>query len=264
MEFYFVFEGLDFSTHYSELKEAINYEILGKITELKALFANLSKDANKLAQRLALSSRSLKGLKDPRFRRAFNELKSAGIIKVEKSLETKPTPLFGEKLRREIRRHLISDKAHFSKNFYRFYFAFIAPKIEQISKFSAKDKEQFLSVLQLERFFCLPFELVCADFLSHKLGVLRSSISSYWDKDCEIDILVQSGSFCLAAEVKYKEHIVSKKLLNELVAKCEKVGIKPDFYALFSKSGFSGELINLAKKSPNLLLFELNDFKDIL
>ena len=31
MEFYFVFEGLDFSTHYSELKEAINYEVLGKI-----------------------------------------------------------------------------------------------------------------------------------------------------------------------------------------------------------------------------------------
>ncbi|MCI6819832.1 MAG: hypothetical protein MR879_07495, partial [Campylobacter sp.] len=133
MEFYFVFEGLHFNTHYSELKEAINYEILGKITELKALFANLSKDANKLAQRLALSSRSLKGLKNPRFRKAFNELKSAGLIKIEKSLETKPTPLFGEKLRREIRRHLISDKAHFSKNFYRFYFAFIAPKIEQIS-----------------------------------------------------------------------------------------------------------------------------------
>ena len=168
MEFYFVFEGLDFSTHYSELKEAINYEVLGKITELKALFANLSKDANKLAQRLALSSRSLKGLKNPRFRKAFNELKSAGLIKIEKSLETKPTPVFGEKLKREIRRHLISDKAHFSKNFYRFYFAFIAPKIEQISKFSAKDKEQFLSVLQLERFFCLPFELVCADFLSLK------------------------------------------------------------------------------------------------
>ena len=121
-----------------------------------------------------------------------------------------------------------------------------------------------MSSLKLERFFCLPFELVCADFLSHKLGVMRSSISSYWDKDCEIDILVQSSSFCLAAEVKYKEHIVSKKLLNELVAKCEKVGIKPDFYALFSKSGFSGELINLAKKSPKLLLFELNDFKDIL
>ena len=136
MEFYFVFEGLDFSTHYSELKEAINSEILGKITELKALFSSLSKDASSLAHKLALSNRSLKGLKDPRFRRAFNELKSAGIIKVEKSLETKPTPLFKEKLKREIRRHLISDKAHFSKNFYRFYFAFIAPKIEQISEFS--------------------------------------------------------------------------------------------------------------------------------
>lgn len=264
MEFYFVFEGLDFSSRYSELKEAIKAEILGKIKELGAHFNTLSKDAQTLAHKLSCGARSLKGLKEPRFRKAFGELKSAGLIKVEKSLETKPTPIFGQKLKREIRRHLISDKAHFSKNFYRFYFAFIAPKIEQISEFNEAQKDDFIASLELERYFCLPFELVCADFLSHKLGIARASISSYWDKDCEIDILAQTSDFCLVAEVKYKEHIVSKKLLNELVSKCQGAGIKPDFYALFSKSGFSGELVNMAKKTPNLLLFEPNDFKDIL
>lgn len=258
-----MFEGLDFSAHYAELKSAIKAEVLDKITEISAPFSSLSKDALSLGRRLALGGRLIKA-HNASSRRAFSELKSAGLIKIEKSLETKPIPLFGQKLKRELRRHQISDKAHFSKNFYRFYFAFIAPRIEQISEFSDEQKEQFLDAIELERFFCLPFELVCADFLSYKLGLPRASISSYWDKDCEIDIFARTSELCVAAEVKYKEHIVSKKLLNELSSKCELIGVKPDFFVLFSKCGFSGELINLAKKSSNLLLFELNDFKDIL
>lgn len=264
LEFYFVFEGLVFSEHYSDVKTAIKAEILENLALIESKFSTLSKESYILCLKLAKGARKLNKMRDLRFKSAVFELKKLGIINIEKSLETKPLALFGQKLKREIRRHKIADKIHFSKNFYRFYFAFIAPNIDKINSFSEQEKEQFIANLDLEPFYSLPFELICADFLASKLGIERSMVSSYWDKDCEIDIFIKNEHFMLAGEVKYKDHIVSKKLLNELKAKCEIAGLKPDFFVLFSKNGFSKELEELSKKTPNIWLFSLENFKEIL
>jgi hypothetical protein len=55
---------------------------------------------------------------------------------------------------------------------------------------------------------------------------------------------------------------VCKSELTKLKAKAEQSGSMVDTYALFSKSGFSNEL--LALREEGLLLFDLDDLRQLL
>ena len=66
----------------------------------------------------------------------------------------------------------------------------------------------------------------------------------------------------IAGECKWKNQRISKNILNKLEKKCEVGNLKVDYYALFSKSGFSNEL--LRNRPDNLLLFDSNDFEMLL
>jgi hypothetical protein len=55
---------------------------------------------------------------------------------------------------------------------------------------------------------------------------------------------------------------VSKNTLNKLKKVGIKAGIRADYFALFSKNGFSKELEN--SKDKNLLLYDLESFKALL
>ena len=97
--------------------------------------------------------------------------------------------------------------------------------------------------------------------LSKNLNIPKDEISSYWDKENEIDIYANYDGFVIVAEAKYKERKICKNILNLLIQKCEKSKINWDKIALFSKSGFSNELLGL--KDNRVILFELDDFKDL-
>jgi len=73
---------------------------------------------------------------------------------------------------------------------------------------------------------------------------------------------VSKSKKIILAECKYKERKICKNELTKLQQKAQYSGIKVDVYALFSKSGFSKELLSM--KSDNLLLFELNDLETLL
>lgn len=264
MEFYFVFEGLEFSKKYCDIMQAIKSEIFERIDEIESIFSSLSYNENGILLRLANSSRKLNKMYDPRFKSSLNSLLKTNFIKLEKTHESMPVALFGQKLSRELRRYQVSDKIHFSKNFYHFYFKFIKANLNIIKNGDESEKNELLKEIQnkLESYYSLPFELICADFLSLKLGIKREQISSYWNKNNEIDIFVSTNDLVIAGEVKYKAHKVCKSLLRELEEKCQNCDICPDFYVIFSKSGFSSELERLNAK--NLLLFEPNNFKEVL
>jgi hypothetical protein len=55
---------------------------------------------------------------------------------------------------------------------------------------------------------------------------------------------------------------VCKSELSKLKQKAEVSNLNVDIYALFSKNGFSKELLN--GNRDNLLLFDLNDFERLL
>lgn len=183
------------------------------------------------------------------------------IIMIEKSREPKLQKFKYQKLKKELRHYQIQDKIHFKNNFTRFWFRFCEPNLELLKQ------NKFDLVLEnikneFEMYCSLPFELISMELLSYHLNIDKSQIASYWDKDKEIDIFIDYDGFTIVGEVKYKDRKICKNILNLLKTKCDRLGISPNLIALFSKSGFSNELLKL--KDDKILLFELEHFKELL
>ena len=89
------------------------------------------------------------------------------------------------------------------------------------------------------------------------------SSGSYWNIYSEFDILAVSKSKKLIlGECKYKDRTVCKNEFTKLKQKAIESGMKVDVYALFSKSGFSKELLGM--RDEKLLLFDLGDLRRLL
>ncbi|EAI0017319.1 ATP-binding protein, partial [Campylobacter upsaliensis] len=63
-------------------------------------------------------------------------------------------------------------------------------------------------------------------------------------------------------EVKFKNKKICKNVLNDLYKKAQELNLKPNYYIIFSKNGFSKELESLQNK--HLLLFDLSHFKALM
>jgi hypothetical protein len=99
---------------------------------------------------------------------------------------------------------------------------------------------------------------------SGELDFLPERIGAWWNKDAEIDVVAtnQVESTLLLGECKWWIHPIGINVLNELKQKAELVSqtdrhIKVT-YSLFSKSGFTPDLQDLAKRE-NTLLISVND-----
>jgi len=87
----------------------------------------------------------------------------------------------------------------------------------------------------------------------------------WWDKDTEIDVIgVGANDQIIFGECKWSENIVGLSILKELEIKSKKViwGSKnrTEYFILFSKSGFSKDLILLQKEKDNLFLVNVTEF----
>lgn len=84
-------------------------------------------------------------------------------------------------------------------------------------------------------------------------------IGRWWRKDIEIDIVAYDahGSF-LFGECKWRNEKVNMKVLDQLKYKAQflEQAIGEKYYVLFSKSGFTKELITYSKEAPNLMLID--------
>jgi len=88
-------------------------------------------------------------------------------------------------------------------------------------------------------------------------------VSSYWDRNIEIDILAKTASGkTIVGECKYTNTKINRSELSKLIEKCALGNIKADHYILFSKRGFSNELTSL--KESTLSLYTLEDFTLLL
>lgn len=262
LQFYFVFDRI--LDGYDDIFEAIDGEILTKFDSLKDEFNFLHQEAKNFLIRLAKGDRkrfvASKYLSRSLSSIIINELVNKGFIIFERSKEIKPIKNRKEKLKKELRRYQIQDKIHFTNRFYRFWFRFIEPNLDLLYK---NQKDDVLNEIKnkFDHYCSLEFELACINLLSKNLNIPKDEISSYWDKENEIDIYANYDGFVIVAEAKYKERKICKNILNLLIQKCEKSKINWDKIALFSKSGFSNELLGL--KDNRVILFELDDFKDL-
>ena len=194
----------------------------------------------------------------------IDELVSLNILKVEHTREAPLRIHPKHKLPRDQRAYRIQDKLRFVQPFMRFWFGFVSSYRKGLV---LGEGEQFLEnfAQHHERLRSLVYEQLCNDLLlvyyEDKEEILSSG--SYWNIYSEFDILaVTKSKKLILGECKYKDRTVCKNELTKLKQKAAESGLKVDVYALFSKSGFSKELLSM--KSESLLLFDLNDLKVLL
>ncbi|MCR8679677.1 MULTISPECIES: DUF234 domain-containing protein [Campylobacter] len=262
LQFYFVFDRV--VSGYDDIFVAIESEILAKYQSLKGEFYFEYDEAKRFLMRLSKGDRkrfvASKYLSRSLSSAIINELLNKNFIKIEQSKEIKPPKIRHQKLKKELRRYQIQDKIHFTKRFYRFWFRFIEPNLKLIEN-NQNDMVMEEIRREFDHYCSLEFELACIELLSKSLNIPKEQISSYWDRENEIDIYANYDGFTIVAEAKYKERKVCKNILNLLIQKCEKSKINWDKIALFSKSGFSNELLGL--RDDRVILFGLDDFKDL-
>ncbi len=193
-----------------------------------------------------------------------DELVSLNILQIEYSRESPLRVHPKHKLPKEQRAYRIQNKLRFRDPFMRFWFGFVS----YYSKDLALGKgDEFLENFEkhYERLRSLVYEQLCNDLLMEHYKSKEPIISSgsYWNIYSEFDILaVTKSKKIILGECKYKDRTVCKNELTKLKQKATKSGIKVDTYALFSKSGFSKEL--LGTRDEKLLLFDLNDLNELL
>ncbi len=250
------------------LQTLIEDEILDKLDDLKNYFI-YDKDEKKqillekILIRLAIGDRKSytvydkENLSQIRGRELYKQLFEHKIIKKEKSREKPIRESQKQLIKKSLRRYKIQDKIQFCDNFTRFWFTFIAKKLNDYEKISFQEIEPFL-----EKYISLEFENLSNEFIIQKYKnqeILSSG--SYWDKDIEIDILTETKKQKIAGEVKWKNSKICKNILNNLQNKCKKADLQIDKFVLFSKSGYSKEL--KSKKHANIDFYELKDFETL-
>lgn len=192
----------------------------------------------------------------------LEELINLDIIAFEESREAPLKKYPNQKLEKSLRSYKIEAKVRFKTPFYRFWFGFVEPYAQDLSQ---KHSQQFFENFEkhFSRLSSLVFEQLSNELLNLHYNNQLQSMGSYWDKNSEFDILATTNdNKVILGECKYKNRRVCKSELSKLKQKAEVSGIKVDTYALFSKNGFSNELIHNSDK--DLLLFELKDFKKLL
>lgn len=192
------------------------------------------------------------------------ELISLNILKVEYSRESPLKVHPKHKLPKDQRAYRIQDKLRFVQPFMRFWFGFVTYYRKDLL---LGNGDEFLENFEqhYERLRSLVYEQLCNDLLLKYYEGNEEIISSgsYWNIYSEFDILcVTKSQKIILGECKYKDRTVCKNELTKLKQKAAESGIRVDTYALFSKSGFSKELLSM--QSDKLLLFGLDNLKVLL
>jgi len=193
-----------------------------------------------------------------------NTLEKAGIVCVESSREVVPRRVGKMHLKKEFRGYRAQPKIRFVSPFVRFWFAFVEPDAKNLHRGLG---ERFMKryITHRDRVESLIFEQLSDALLRSRLSSSDPVVDSgaFWEKKNEFDIycFTKSGKVILG-ECKFKGRRICLGELAKLQEKARQSGLSPDIYAFFSRSGFSGEM--LEEKSDRLLLFGMDDFRELL
>jgi len=274
IEFYSVFQGYPLKKELildDDLFTCIKINILDKIDLLKHYFIFdedplFQENLEAMLIRLAIGDRKSytvykkENISQIRGRAVYKSLFENKIIKKEKSREKPLREFKGQLIKKSLRNYTIQDKIHFEDNFTRFWFYFIVPALKK--SLHVDDIVEDI-VQNIESFISLCFEELSNELLIQKYTPQNIvNHGSYWDNKIEIDLLIEkTDGTIIAGESKWKNHKICKNILNKLQAKCQRANLEANYFALFSKSGFSKEL--QASHNPQVLLYELKDFEEL-
>jgi len=274
ISYFAVFGGLGWSVDTTRpITELIQTHILENFHTLDAKVQELinhDPTNRRLLKALAIGDRRIfsafnkAGLNNGNGGAALNFLQEAGLIQMEYSREKHPreeNP--NAKLKRRDSRHRISHKVLFTYPFVRFWYYFIVPNLRHIESF---EYDKFFDDFEKRQnsYTSLVFEELSEVLLNYNLRDAQIlSSGSYWDANIEIDILtVTDNDKIYVGECKWTNHQINKKELHKLKEKCEKLHIEPTQIVLFSKRGFSKELLGMQGKE--LALYSSDSFSALV
>lgn len=170
-----------------------------------------------------------------------------------------------EKQPEKSRKGLYFVNDHFIEFWFRFVYAYKGElELENTEYVLGKIKKNFI-----EKHVSFVYEDICRDLLSMlcregKINFIPSKIGSYWGSNIEIDVVAldEERKRVLLGECKYHAQPVDADVLFELKGKAEKIAELSEYekmFVLFSKSGFSNRLRELAEQSPNDILINENN-----
>jgi len=194
-----------------------------------------------------------------------DELVRSGVLRVESSRERRPERLYpGQPIRKELRGYRIQPKVRFVHPFFRFWFGFVEPFRKELERGRG---DRFVENYRQhrDRALSLVFEQLSNELLELDFSQRDPLVSkgSYWDRHSEFDLLCRTtGGRLILGECKYTGRPVCRGELKKLREKAVHSGIRPDLFALFSRSGFSRELRESGES--DVLLFSLKDFERLL
>ncbi|MBI5749334.1 MAG: ATP-binding protein [Nitrospinae bacterium] len=147
-------------------------------------------------------------------------------------------------------------------NFFRFWFNFVFPNKSYIEEGEIEYVIKNKIKSRLDTFTSLTFEDVSRSFvkIGLKKGIMFNRVGRWWSKDSEIDIVAinEDENSMLFGEAKWSTKKVGMDILTDLKRKSSMVewGKKnrKEYYALFSRKGFTEEVKMIADKEGVFLI----------
>ena len=162
-----------------------------------------------------------------------------------------------------------------SDHMYRFWFRFVPRCMSLIGMDMGNEAWTNIIKPELDAYFGHVFETVCLQYIMEqiRIGQLRPLYLKYgqwWGTDPstrteeEIDIVAATNQEILVGECKWREESVNDEVLDQLQKRAELIRRgRTVRYALFSKSGFSDELLSRAEKEDVILVRASDMFANI-
>lgn len=146
--------------------------------------------------------------------------------------------------------------------FFRFWFRYVFPNYSYLEEGDSEYVWSEKIAPSLDSFVGPVFEQICTETLKrrnreNKLPFKAARIGRWWDRNTEIDIVAyhDEGKY-LFCECKWTGKAVGKSVLESLQRKASSFpNVSQAYFGLFSRSGFSEELQELAAEQEQLLLF---------
>ncbi|SMC09486.1 ATP-binding protein [Nitratiruptor tergarcus] len=142
--------------------------------------------------------------------------------------------------------------------FLRFWFAFVFPFKSYLEM---GNKEYVIKKIKesFDQFVSKTYEELAIDFVKEHFSLIRCG--RWWSKNEEIDLVGIGDDYYLFGECKWQKRKVCMDVYQKLVHKSALIEYPQKKYILFSKSGFTQELIDFARNNPEkLFLVEILDF----
>lgn len=140
-------------------------------------------------------------------------------------------------------------------NFFRFWFSYVLPyksqlELDNTNYAMVKIKENFSS------FVAKIYEDLAVEYTIKNYPILKAG--RWWNKDEEIDVVGISEKFILVGECKYSNKKVGIDILKQLEEKSKKIelSLPIKYYLLFSKSGFTKDLMEIEKNRDDVVLID--------